>query len=245
MARFFMTGTNIDGGRAVIRGQDAGHIRVLRLRPGEDVVICDGRGTDYRCRLVRSTAEEAEAEVIEVTPCRGEPDVAVHVFAGYPKGERAELLVQKCVEAGAQEIDFFDCERCIARPDGRAMAKRLERLARVSESAAQQSGRGIVPRVGYIPGFVEMLDAAVKYPARLFMYETGPGRAPLKAAIEASLPLTSAAVITGSEGGFTAAEAKMAAAAGFTLCSMGKRILRCETAPVLAVSSIMYATGNL
>lgn len=125
------------------------------------------------------------------------------------------------------------------------MAKRLERLARVSESAAQQSGRGIVPRVGYIPGFVEMLDAAVKYPARLFMYETGPGRAPLKAAIEASLPLTSAAVITGPEGGFTAAEAKMAAAAGFTLCSMGERILRCETAPVLAVSSIMYATGNL
>ena len=120
-----MTGTNIDGGRAVIRGQDAGHIRVLRLRPGEDVVICDGRGTDYRCRLVRSTVEESEAEVIEVTPCRGEPDVAVHVFAGYPKGERAELLVQKCVEAGAQEIDFFDCERCIARPDGRAMAKRL------------------------------------------------------------------------------------------------------------------------
>ena len=108
MARFFMAGTNLDGGRAIIRGQDAEHIRVLRLRPGEDVVICDGRGTDYRCRLVRSTAEEAEAEVIEVTPCRAEPSVAVRVFAGYPKGERAELLVQKCVEAGAAEIDFFD-----------------------------------------------------------------------------------------------------------------------------------------
>ena len=93
MARFFMAGTNLDGGRAIIRGQDAEHIRVLRMRPGEDVVICDGQGTDYRCRLVRSTAEEAEAEVIEVTPCRAEPSVAVRVFAGYPKGERAELLV--------------------------------------------------------------------------------------------------------------------------------------------------------
>lgn len=245
MARFFMAGTNINGGMAVIRGQDAEHIRVLRLRPGEDVIICDGRGTDYRCRLVRSTAEEAEAEVIEVVPCRGEPDVSVRVFAGYPKGERAEFLVQKCVEAGAREIDFFDCERCIARPDGRAMAKRLERLGRVSEAAAQQSGRGIVPRVGYIPDFVGMLDAAVKLPVRLFMYETGPGRAPLKEAIEAALPFASAAVVTGPEGGFTEAEARLASAAGFTLCSMGERILRCETAPVIAVSSIMYATGNL
>ena len=148
MARFFMAGTNLSGGRAVIRGQDAEHIRVLRLRAGEDLIICDGKGTDYRCRLVRSAAGEAEAEVIEVTPCRAEPNVAVRVFAGYPKGERAELLVQKCVEAGASEIDFFDCERCIARPDGRSMAKKLERLARVSESAAQQSARGIIPRVG-------------------------------------------------------------------------------------------------
>lgn len=245
MARFFMAGTNINGGMAVIRGQDAEHIRVLRLRPGEDVVICDGRGTDYRCRLVRSSPGEAEAEVVEVTPCRAEPDVSVHVFAGYPKGERAELLVQKCVEAGACEIDFFDCERCIARPDGRAMEKKLERLARISESAAQQSGRGIVPRVGYIPDYVSMLDAAVKLPARLFMYETGPGRAPLKEAVESSLPLSAAAVVTGPEGGFTEAEARMASAAGFTLCSMGERILRCETAPVVAVSAIMYATGNL
>lgn len=245
MARFFMAGTNLDGGRAIIRGQDAEHIRVLRLRPGEDLVICDGRGTDYRCRLVRSTAEEAEAEVIEVTPCRAEPSVAVRVFAGYPKGERAELLVQKCVEAGAAEIDFFDCERCIARPDGRSMAKKLERLARVAESAAQQSGRGIIPRVGYIPNYVDMLDAAVKLPVRLFMYETGAQRAPLKEAIESALPFDAAAVVTGPEGGFSEAEAKMAAAAGFTLCSMGERILRCETAPVVAVSAIMYATDNL
>ena len=245
MARFFMAGTNLSGGRAVIRGQDAEHIRVLRLRAGEDLIICDGKGTDYRCRLVRSAAGEAEAEVIEVTPCRAEPNVAVRVFAGYPKGDRAELLVQKCVEAGASEIDFFDCERCIARPDGRSMAKKLERLARVSESAAQQSGRGIIPRVGYIPNYVDMLDAAVKSPVRLFMYETGPGRAPLRETIEAAMPFDSAAVITGPEGGFSEAEAKMAAAAGFTLCSMGERILRCETAPVIVVSSIMYATGNL
>ena len=107
MARFFMTGTNIFGGRAVIRGQDAEHIRVLRMRPGEDVVICDGKGTDYRCRLVSSGPEEAEAEVLEVVPCRGEPRVEVTVYAGLPKGERADFLVQKCIEAGASGIVFM------------------------------------------------------------------------------------------------------------------------------------------
>ena len=129
MARFFMAGTNIEGGRAIIRGQDAEHIRVLRMRPGEDVVICDGRGTDYRCRLVSSGPEEAEAEVIEVVPCKGEPGVEVTVYAGLPKGERADFLVQKCIEAGASRIVFFNCERCVARPDGRSMAKKLERFA--------------------------------------------------------------------------------------------------------------------
>ena len=139
MARFFMTGTNIFGGRAVIRGQDAEHIRVLRMRPGEDVVICDGKGTDYRCRLVSSGPEEAEAEVLEVVPCRGEPRVEVTVYAGLPKGERADFLVQKCIEAGASGIVFFNCERCVARPDGRSMEKKLERFSRIAEAAAQQS----------------------------------------------------------------------------------------------------------
>ena len=139
MARFFMAGTNIKEGRAIIRGQDAEHIRVLRMRPGEDVVICDGQGTDYRCRLVSSAPGEAEAEVLEVVPCRGEPAVDVTVYAGLPKGERADFLVQKCVEAGASGIVFFDCERCVAKLGGRGVDKKLERFNRISQSAAEQS----------------------------------------------------------------------------------------------------------
>ena len=245
MARFFMAGSNIAGGRAVIRGQDAEHIRVLRLRPGEDLVICDGRGTDYRCRLVSSGPEEAEAEVLEVVPCRGEPGVEVTVYAGLPKGERADFLIQKSVEAGASGVVFFNCERCIARPDGRSMEKKLERFSRIAEAAAQQSGRGRIPRVEYEHSYVEMLGRAVKAEARLFMYETGEDRVPMKSTIEAAGGFATASVVTGPEGGFTEAEAKMARVCGMTLCSMGERILRCETAPVIAVSAIMYATGNL
>lgn len=125
MARFFMAGTNLDGGRAYIRGRDAEHVRVLRLRPGEDVVICDGKGTDYRCRLITSTAGEAEAEVVEVVPCRGEPDVDVTVYAGLPKGERADFLIQKCVEAGAKRIVFSTASGASPGPTAAAWTKSL------------------------------------------------------------------------------------------------------------------------
>lgn len=245
MARFFMAGTNLMGGRAYIRGQDAEHVRVLRLRPGDDVVICDGKGTDYRCRLVTNLGDEVEAEVVEVVPCRGEPAVDVTVYAGLPKGERADFLIQKCVEAGAKRIVFFDCERCVAKIDGKSMAKKLERFNRISQSAAEQSGRGIVPKVDYIHNYVEMLDSAAKSDAWLFMYETGDDRVPMREAIEAAGDFKSISLTTGPEGGFTLAEAKLAKGAGAVLCSMGERIFRCETAPVVAVTAVMYAKGEL
>ena len=245
MARFFMLGTNLAKGTAIIRGRDAEHIQVLRMRPGERVVICDGKGKDYRCRLVRSEPDAAEVEIVDVVPCKAEPSVACAVFAGLPKGERADLIVQKCTEAGAASISFFDCERCVARPRAESLDARIERFSRIAEAAAQQSGRGIIPPVRFVGGFVEMLDAAIKSDAKLFLYEEGEGRVPLKAAIEAAGSFRTASVITGPEGGFTAAEAAMARGAGFFMCSMGERILRCETAPVIAVTAVMYATDNL
>ena len=101
MPRFFALGTNLLGGRAIIRGRDAEHIKVLRLRPGEEMTICDGKGTDYRCRLVRSDKDEAEAEIIEVVQCAAEPTVSVRVLCGLPKGDKTDYIIQKCVEAGA------------------------------------------------------------------------------------------------------------------------------------------------
>lgn len=244
MAKFFVAGTNKLGGTAIIRGQDAEHIRVLRIRPGDHVVVCDGKGTDYMCRLVYSNEDEAGAEVEEIVPCRAEPTVAATVFAGLPKGERADLLIQKCTEAGASAIVFFDCERCVAKP-GKDAAKKLERWRRIAESAAKQSGRGIIPEMGWLGSYAEMLDAAMKPDARFFMYETGEDRVPLKEAFEKAGEFRSAAIVTGPEGGFTEAEAKLARLTGFTVCSMGERILRCETAPVVALTALMFATGNL
>ena len=209
MPRFFALGTNLLGGRAIIRGRDAEHIKVLRLRPGEEMTICDGNGTDYKCRLVRSDKDEAEAEIIEVVPCAAEPTVSVRVLCGLPKGD-----------------------------------KKLERWNRISEEAAKQSGRGIIPEVRWIDSFVEALDAAKRQEDAFFLYETGE-RESLRSALKGAEKLGSAAVITGPEGGFEPYEADMARKVGLHVCSMGARILRCETAPVVALTALMYESGNL
>ena len=242
MARFFMAGTNILGGTAIIRGRDAEHVRVLRLRPGEDVIICDGEGTDYKCRLVSSDKEQAEAEVIEVRRCPAEPSVAVTVLCGLPKGDKVDYIIQKCVEAGASEIGFFLSKHCVARPD--EPEKKLERWQRIAEEAAKQSGRGVIPQVGWAGDFAQALDIAVKRDLGLFMYETGEREA-LNAVLEANKGVATAAIVTGPEGGFAEFEAKLAKICGLHVCSMGERILRCETAPIVALTAVMYATGNL
>ena len=243
MARFFMAGTNLRGGTAIIRGRDAEHVQVLRLRPGEDVVICDGQGTDYKCRLVRADKEKAEAEVIEVVRCPAEPGVKVTVLCGLPKGsDRTDYIIQKCVEAGANEILFFHAKRCVAKLD--EPEKKLPRWQRIAEEAAKQSGRGIIPQVGWAGEFVDVLNLALQKDLALFLYETGE-REPLNAVLEAHKEIGSAALITGPEGGFEQYEADLARVTGLHVCSMGERILRCETAPVVALTALMYATGTL
>ena len=242
MPRFFMLGTNKFGGTAIIRGRDAEHIKVLRLRPGEDMTICDGKGTDYKCRLIRSDKDEAEAEIIEVLPCPAEPTVSVRVLCGLPKGDKTDYIIQKSVEAGAAEIIFFDSARVIQRTDG--VSKKLERWNRISEEAAKQSGRGIIPEVRWLGSFVEALDAAKQTGEAFFMYETGE-RESSSSALSNAKSLKTAAIITGPEGGFERVEADMARACGMHICSMGKRILRCETAPIVALTALMYESGNL
>ena len=242
MPRFFMAGTNIRGGMAIMTGRDAEHVRVLRLRPGEDMIICDGKGTDYKCRLVKADKEQVEAEVIEIVPCPAEPSVQVTVLCGLPKGDRTDYIIQKCVEAGASEIMFFQSDRCVAKPD--KPEKKLERWQRIAEEAAKQSGRGIIPQVSWAGEYADALNVANQKELGLFMYETGEREA-LNAVLEANSDVKTAAIVTGPEGGFAPFEADLARIVGLHICSMGERILRCETAPVVAVSALMYATGNL
>ena len=243
MPRFFLTGgSTISGGTAFILGEDAAHARVLRLRVGDRLIVCDG-GQDHLCSVKKISPDEVEAEVVEVVPCQGEPSVRVLVLCGLPKGDRADYIVQKCTEAGAAEIVFFHSHRCVAKfpsdPE-----KKTARFQRIAEEAAKQSGRGVIPRVSLLEEIGAAFDRAIETELPLFMYETGE-RQPLKDVVEGAGEFRSAAILTGPEGGFENYEAQLAGVMGLRICSMGPRIFRCETAPVAALSAIMYATGNM
>ena len=247
MARFFMAGLNVPrGGTVLLTGEDAEHARVLRLRIGEKIVVSNGDGEDIRCTVRGFTREGVEAEAEETVPNLAEPSVAVTVLVGLPKqGERADYIVQKCTECGATRIVFFRSHRCVVDPGAKSVEKKLIRWKRIAEEAAKQSGRGIIPEVGYAEDFGEALDIADKTELPLFLYETGE-RTALKEVLDAEAGnVASAAILTGPEGGFEAYEAQLARQVNFRICAMGPRILRCETAPVAALTAIMYATGNL
>ena len=245
MARFFMACSTVAGGTVLLTGADAEHARVLRLRVGDRIVVCDGAGTDRRCTIRRFTSEGCEATVDETVPNQAEPTVRITVLAGLPKQpERSDYVVQKCTECGASEIIFFVSHRCVVRNAERGMEKKLARWRRIAEEAAKQSGRGIIPAVSAEMEFAGALDIAIKTELPLFLYETGE-RVPLREAVENAGELRTAAIVTGPEGGFEPYEAQLARKLNFRVCSMGPRIFRCETAPVAALSALMYATGNL
>ena len=244
MPRFFLSGgSNVAGGTAFIIGEDAKHAKVLRLRIGDHLILCDGKGIDYHCNITRMESESVECEVVETLPCIAEPTVKVSILVGLPKGDKAETIIQKCVESGAEEIVFFPSARCVMKLKGNE-DKKLERWQKIAEEAAKQSGRGIIPKVGVEKDLAEAFNRANRTDLPLFMYETGE-RESIKAAVESRGEIHSAAIITGPEGGFEPYEAELARIMGLHICSMGPRIFRCETAPVAAISALMYATGNM
>ena len=245
MPRFFMEQVDPAAKTVTIIGRDAEHIKVLRMRPGEALTICDGKGTDLRCVLVSCDGKTAYADVVEAVPSRAEASLAVHIYAGLAKGERTDFIVQKCTELGAADITLFQCDRCVARLDPKKGAdKKLERWQRIAEEAAKQSGRGIIPKVRYFDRFEDMLEDAARWDLKLFLYETG-DRISMSAAIRQAEDCRTAAIITGPEGGFAPEEAAQARSKGFAVCAMGPRILRCETAPLIPLTAVLYETGNL
>lgn len=244
MPRFFVPPADIAQDRAYIRGDDAKHIAVLRLGREEDFVVCDGLGTDHICRLLEQGPELVCARILESRPSAGEPALDCTVYAGFPKGDKAESIVQKSVELGAARICFFPSARCVSRPDEKSLKKKLERLNRVALEAAKQCGRGRIPQVQAAASFPAALEAAAAAAMPLFLWEDERTLS-LRQALEAAPGFQSAAVITGPEGGFSPEEAALAREKGLHCVTVGPRILRCETAPICALAALMYASGNL
>lgn len=238
--RFFTR--NIFGSSASVSGADAKHIStVLRMRAGNMAVLCDGKGNDYLSRFVKTDGENCIFEILEESKNEAEPNVHLRLFQALPKGDKMDFIVQKAVECGASEIIPMYTQRCVSRPDAKAIEKKVVRWKRIAFEAAKQCGRGTVPSVGSpvdLNGAAEMCPAAN---TRIFFYECA--KTPLKEAV--TVFSENIDIIIGSEGGFDRSEAALMKELGFAEASMGKRILRCETAPIAAISIIMNLTGNM
>ena len=169
MPRFFIE--PFDGETACLAGEDAAHIsRSLRLRPGEAVTLCDGAGTDYDGELL-AVGETVTVKILARRPNESEPRLRLTLYQAVPKGDKLETIIQKAVELGAAAIVPMLTERCVARPDGKAMAKKLPRYQKIALEAAKQCGRGIVPKV--LP-MVTLKEAAASLAGKsLLLYEGG------------------------------------------------------------------------
>lgn len=243
MPRFFVSPAAMAEDRIVIEGEACRHIALsLRMAVGDPVTLSDGQGQECDCRLSAITPTRVEAEVLCRRMGEGELPVYVSLYQGNPKGDKLELIVQKAVELGASAIIPFESSRCVARVKAERVDKQTARLSRIAEEAAGQCGRAALPTVDRPCTFAEALSkASATHDAVLFCYENENGKT-LRGALEEARVAGAKrlALFVGSEGGFSPEEAAAAAAAGAVSVSLGKRILRCETAPLYALSCVGF-----
>ena len=243
MPRFFVKPELIEENFIKIIGDDARHIsRSLRMAQGEEITVCDMRGTDYTCVLEEFCETHVGARIVSSGKVESEPPFYAHLFQALPKGEKLDYIIQKAVECGISEITTFNSERCIAKEKANESAK-LARRQRISLEAAKQSGRGIVPEVNATVSYQQMLDAASKYDLVLFCYEKATDdslQALLSKFKEKGIETPKIAIVIGSEGGFSEKEANLAMENGMNIVGLGKRILRTETASSFMLGCLVY-----
>ena len=242
MPRFFVPKQEIGSSFLVLTGENAAHAKVLRLKNGDDVTICDGEGTDYICTVSDVANGQISLVVHSADPSQSEPKVACSVYMAFAKADKFEHVIQKATELGAAELVCFPSVRCVSRPDEKSLVKKLDRWQKIAASAAEQSRRGRIPQVIALPSYSSALARAAEADLAVCFYENEE-QLTFRAAIEAA-PFRTASILTGPEGGFESEEVRQAAEAGLKICTLGSRILRCETAPLCALSALMYATGE-
>lgn len=222
-------------------GEQARHISgSLRMKIGEELTICCGEYI-YPCTIESIDKTSVTVRVNGRQPCENEPKTAVTLFQAMPKGDKMDFIVQKAVELGVTRIVPFISSRCISRPDEKAIAKKTVRWQKIALQAAQQSRRGIIPTVEAAVSFDKAAEEAARLERSVVFYECG-GESVSKII---SPEVKETGMFIGSEGGFAPEEIEVLKSKGAGVATLGKRILRAETAPLAALSVIMFITGNL
>lgn len=242
MVRFFVSSGDFACDVIILTGENAAHAKVLRLRIGEQVIICDGAANECICTILEITAGEVRLAVDERRNAISEANTKVSVYMAFPKADKLEHVIQKATELGAYEIVAFPSARCVSKPDEKSLKKKLERWQKIAASAAEQSGRGRIPEVIVLSSFSMALKRAAKADLSIMFYENEQATT-LRMALESGSYRT-VSLLSGPEGGLETSEVELAKESGLKICTLGRRILRCETAPLCGLSAVMYANGE-
>ena len=242
MTRFFVSAEELQSDILELTGENAQHAKVLRLKEGEQVLVCDGEGRECLCSISAIMPGIVSLDVIRRQESKSEARVKASVYMAFSKGDKLEHVIQKATELGAYEIVAFPSARCVSRPDDKSLKKKLERWQKIAASAAEQSGRGRIPEVITLGSYKEALTRAAQADKAILFYENERATT-LRMALEAG-DYTTISMLTGPEGGLEEKEVAQAMEAGLQVCTLGRRILRCETAPLCALSAVMYASGE-
>ena len=244
MYQFFVEPSQIDinNRRVVITGPDVNHIKnVLRMKPGEEISVSNGMdGKEYRCGILALEQERIVCELRFVKEDGVELPAKVYLFQGLPKGDKMELIVQKAVELGVYQIIPVAAKRCVVKLDEKKTQAKITRWQGIAEAAAKQSKRAIIPRVTEVLDFSRAVKVAAEMDVRMIPYELAEGMEKTRELIDSLKPRQSIAVFIGPEGGFEEKEIEEAMANGIEPVTLGKRILRTETAGLTVLSWIMY-----
>lgn len=242
MYQFFVEPKQIQGNRAYIRGKDVNHIRnVLRMRVGDELALSNGAdGKEYRVGITAFCEDEIECELRFIKEDAVELPCEVFLFQGLPKGDKMEFIIQKAVELGVHEVIPVSMSRSIVKLDEKKSAAKCRRWQMIAEAAAKQSKRGIIPRIRDVMDFKAALAYADDMNVKLLPYELAEGMDRTRELFSSVKPEDKVAVFIGPEGGFDTKEIEQAAESGFEAVTLGKRILRTETAGMLVLAILMY-----
>lgn len=241
MHHFFVTPDQVQENQIYIVGSDVNHMKnVLRMKVGEKFQVSDGNDKKYVCRIEQMNEEEVQAGILEEMQADTELPSKIYLFQGLPKNDKMELIVQKAVELGVWEVIPVSTKRAVVKLDVKKALKKVERWNAISESGAKQSGRTIIPKVTSVMTYREALSYAEQLDVVMIPYELAEGMEETKQFIDAIQPGQSVGVFIGSEGGFEREEVEFAIQKGARPITLGKRILRTETAGLAVLAVLMY-----
>ena len=241
MQHFFVTPEQVKSPYIYIEGSDVNHMKnVLRMREGEELVVSDGNNHKYLCAIKDFEADQAVISIREELEIDTELPSRIYLFQGLPKSDKMELIIKKAVELGVYEIIPVATKRAVVKLDSKKAEKKVNRWNEIARSAAKQSGRGVIPEVTPVMKYAEAVRYAGKLDVMLIPYELAEGMEKTRQIVNKICPGQSVGIFIGPEGGFEKEEVALAEEAGAEVITLGRRILRTETAGLTTLSILMY-----